>query len=214
MDRILRCIDFLIPFKFVHSPPTMMMKQNLFIGVALTIGFTSPPLLVAIGLTSFVTYYMHHIVMVRYIKECPHPDMLALLDQNCLDAWRCPYYFLWPAVFNSYIFQTLFIMDMAGDTNSVLLIVWIPVIFFMCFVLLRAVFYVREKTAQKDVEMRVSKSHLEIESRGASVSTSGDVPGKLIRCEPMVGSTNLTERSTSTENPIILHESSVRWCQL
>lgn len=200
------------PFKFVHSPPTMMMKQNLFIGVALTIGFTSPPLLVAIGLTSFVTYYMHHVVMVRYIKECPHPDMLALLDQNCLDAWRCPYYFLWPAIINSYIFQTLFLMDMAGDTDSVLESMWIPILLFICLGLLRVVFYQREKTVQKDVEMRVSKSHLEIETRGASVSVSDNIPGKqvVLRDASFVGknhNTSTTESSTSTENPIYFNGS-------
>jgi len=154
------------PFSFVHNPQISMMKVNLFTGLALTVGITSPPLLVAIALTSFMTYYMQHIMFVRFVNECPHPEMVQTLDQNCLDAWRCPYYFLWPAIITSYTFQVLFLLDMATDTNgdsyTIVDFIWIPVVYVVCLTSLRAYFYFGEKSVEEIVKQRVSKTHVEV----------------------------------------------------
>jgi len=175
------------PFRFVHNPLISMMKVNLFTGLALTVGITSPPLLVAIALTSLITYYMHHIMFVRFVNECPYPDIVQTLDHNCLDAWRSPYYFLWPAIIASYTFQFLFLLDMASDTTdssqNFTSFSWIPSIYSVCLLSLRAYFYFYEKSAEEVIKQRVSKTHVEVRPATIGGCSDASVDNPMAACK-------------------------------
>jgi len=162
--------NYKLPFLFVNDCEGIMMSQNIYIGLVLTYGIISPPLLVAVILTAASDYVMQRILVFRFVSISQDDTALQELDCACSNTSRCLHDFFFPAIIVSCLFQTIFLIDMGGDKNKYIELIWIPLIFFIYIVFIKLYTDTREKNILDDMKtsLALRKSHdIEIPSTTA-----------------------------------------------
>ena len=123
------------PFIFLFDIETTMFKEDISIGLILTLGIISPPLLILICLTNITDFVTTRIVLLRYLKLTKDKDSMRLMESRFEHVWRCPDNFIWYAVSFSCLFHISFLLDMANDGVDFIDTIWI-IIVFPCVILL------------------------------------------------------------------------------
>jgi len=123
------------PFKFLIDMETILFKQDVHIGLILSLGIISPPLLILISLRNFADYATTRILILRYFKLSKYEDSLRSVESQFEHVWRCPHNFIWYAVWFSCLFNVLFLLDMANDESNFIDTIWI-IIVFPCVILM------------------------------------------------------------------------------
>ena len=123
------------PFQFLIDMETILFKQDIHIGLILTLGIISPPLLILVCLRNFTDYAITRILILRYLKLSKDEDSLRSIEGQFEHVWKYPHNFIWYAVVFSCLFHVLFLLDMANDESNFIDTIWI-IIIFPCVILM------------------------------------------------------------------------------
>ena len=128
------------PYFYIFEVKRNMFKQNIYIGLILTLGIISPPLLILICLTSMTDYVTTRIAIMRYLKLSKDEESVRSIENSFEHVWRCPSNFMWYAVSFSCVFHVLFLLDMANDEAANFVdTIWIIILFTVVILFYRSI---------------------------------------------------------------------------
>ena len=105
------------PFVFLFDVTTVVVDQFLSHAVLLTMGIISPPLLLAVTLTSAIDYLTYMVILKRFLYLCKDESTVQRLEVLCQDVWRCPFNVKKYIIAVSSVFFFFFSWDMLMDRN-------------------------------------------------------------------------------------------------